>query len=77
VLIEDTGHGTALIQELRGSGLLHAIGIRPDKDKVTRMSAQSAKIEAKQLLLPSKACVYRKPKPGRGGDEVRQGLRVS
>ena len=29
VLIEDTGHGTALIQELRGSGLLHAIGIRP------------------------------------------------
>ena len=55
VLIEDTGHGTALIQELRGSGLLHAIGIHPDKDKVTRMSAQSAKIEAKQLLLPSKA----------------------
>jgi predicted phage terminase large subunit-like protein len=55
VLIEDTGHGTALIQELRGSGLLHAIGIRPDKDKVTRMSAQSAKIEAGQLLLPSKA----------------------
>ena len=55
MLIEDTGHGTAVIQELRGSGLLHAIGIQPDKDKVTRMSAQSAKIEAKQLLLPPKA----------------------
>jgi predicted phage terminase large subunit-like protein len=55
VLIEDTGHGTALIQELRGNGLLHAIGIRPDKDKVTRMSAQSAKIEAGQLRLPTKA----------------------
>jgi predicted phage terminase large subunit-like protein len=55
VLIEDTGHGTALSQELRGSGLLHAISIRPDKDKVTRMSAQSAKIEAGQLLLPSTA----------------------
>ena len=54
VLIEDTGHGTALIQDLRGSGL-HAIGIRPDKDKITRMSAQSAKIEAGQLLLPTKA----------------------
>ena len=54
VLIEDTGHGTALIQDLRASGL-HAIGIRPDKDKITRMSAQSAKIEAGQLLLPTKA----------------------
>ena len=55
VLIEDTGHGTALIQELRGNGALHAIGIRPDKDKITRLSAQSAKIEAGQLLLPTKA----------------------
>jgi predicted phage terminase large subunit-like protein len=54
VLIEDAGHGTALIQDLRGSGL-HAIGIRSDKDKITRMSAQSAKIEAGQLLLPTKA----------------------
>jgi predicted phage terminase large subunit-like protein len=34
---------------------LHAIGIRPEKDKITRLSAQSAKIEAGQLLLPIKA----------------------
>jgi predicted phage terminase large subunit-like protein len=54
VLIEDTGHGTALIQDLRGSGL-HAIGRRPEKDKITRMSAQSAKIEGGQLLLPTRA----------------------
>jgi predicted phage terminase large subunit-like protein len=54
VLIEDAGHGTALIQDLRGSDL-HAIPIRPDKDKITRLSAQSAKIEAGQLLLPAKA----------------------
>jgi predicted phage terminase large subunit-like protein len=55
VLVEDTGHGTALIQELRDSGSLHAIGIRPEADKITRMSAQSAKIEAGQLFLPVKA----------------------
>jgi predicted phage terminase large subunit-like protein len=54
VLIGDMGHGTALIQDLRGSGL-HAIGRRPEKDKITRMSAQSAKIEAGQLLLPTRA----------------------
>jgi predicted phage terminase large subunit-like protein len=54
VLIEDTGHGTALIQDLRVNGL-HAIGRRPEKDKITRMSAQSAKIEAGQLLLPTRA----------------------
>ena len=34
---------------------MHAIGLRPDKDKITRLSAQSAKIEAGQLLLPTKA----------------------
>src|SRR5262249_3028829 len=51
-LIEDTGHGTALIQDLRGSRL-HAVGRRPEKDKITRISAQSAKIEAGQLLLPA------------------------
>jgi predicted phage terminase large subunit-like protein len=55
VLIEDAGHGTALIQDLSASGALHPIRIRPDKDKITRLSAPSAKIEAGQLLLPAKA----------------------
>ena len=55
VLIEDTGHGTAPLQEWCSSKTLHAIGIRPEKDKQTRLSAQSAKIEAGQLLLPTKA----------------------
>jgi predicted phage terminase large subunit-like protein len=54
VLMEDTGHGTALVQDLKASGL-HAIPIRPDKDKVTRMSAQSAKLESGQCLLPAQA----------------------
>jgi len=55
VLIEDTGHGTAVIQELRDGGALDTIGIRPEADKITRMSAQSAKIEAGRLFLPTKA----------------------
>jgi predicted phage terminase large subunit-like protein len=54
VLMEDTGHGTALVQDLKTNGL-HAIPIRPDKDKVTRMSAQSAKLESGQCLLPANA----------------------
>ena len=54
VLMEDTGHGTALVQDLKASGL-HAIPIRPDKDKVTRMNAQSAKLESGQCLLPAQA----------------------
>src|SRR5262249_56512914 len=53
--IEDTGHGTALIQELRDSSVLDTIPIRPEADKITRMSAQSAKIEAGRLFLPAKA----------------------
>jgi predicted phage terminase large subunit-like protein len=40
---------------LRSSNALHAIGIRPEKDKETRLSAQSAKIEAGQLLLATNA----------------------
>lgn len=55
VLIEDKGSGTNLIQDLRREGSLHAIAIIPEGDKVTRMSTQSAKIEAGQVLLPETA----------------------
>ena len=54
LLIEDTGSGTSLIQELRRGGL-RLIPIKPEHDKITRMSAQSAKIEAGQVWLPEKA----------------------
>ncbi len=54
LLIEDTGSGTSLIQELRRAGL-RLIPIKPEHDKITRMSAQSAKIEAGQVWLPEKA----------------------
>ena len=55
VLIEDSSHGTALIQQLRREGSLMPISIKPKGDKIMRMSAQSAKIEAGALLLPESA----------------------
>ena len=54
VLVEDTGAGTVLVQELRGkvSGI---IGIIPQGDKATRMMAASAKFESGEALLPARA----------------------
>ena len=55
VLIEDKGSGTNLIQDLRQDGTYRPIPIMPEGDKVTRMSAQSAKIEAGYVVLPERA----------------------
>ena len=52
VLIEDAGHGTPLIQDLRKGEKVRPISIKPKGDKITRMSAESAKIEAGQVWLP-------------------------
>lgn len=54
VLIEDTGSGTALVQELQTqvSGI---IGVKPEADKVSRMAVASAKIEAGQVRFPQYA----------------------
>lgn len=54
ILIEDAGSGTGLIQELYGYDI-PAVAIRPEGDKVMRMSAQSAKIEAGAVHLPRHA----------------------
>jgi predicted phage terminase large subunit-like protein len=54
ILIEDAGSGTSLIQDLKDRSI-SAIAIRPEGDKVVRMSAQSAKIEAGEVLLPKHA----------------------
>jgi predicted phage terminase large subunit-like protein len=54
VLIEDTGVGTALIVELQNEGL-PAIAVKPERDKLTRMSIQSAKFEGGQVFLPNQA----------------------
>ena len=55
VLIEDAGHGTPLIQDLRSGGKVRPISIKPEGDKITRMSAESARIEAGQVWLPHSA----------------------
>ena len=54
VLIEDKGSGTSLIQDLKTEGL-RCIAIEPEGDKVTRMSAVSARIEAGYVHLPEQA----------------------
>ena len=56
VLIEDKGSGTLLDQELRRtSGAPRPIPILPAGDKITRMAANSAKIEVGHVNLPERA----------------------
>ena len=55
ILIEDVGSGTALIQDLRSTTSLHPIAIKPWADKVIRMSAETAQIEAGQVFIPEEA----------------------
>jgi predicted phage terminase large subunit-like protein len=54
VLVEETGTAIGLLQELKYhvSGL---IGIKPERDKQTRMSVASAKFEAGQVQFPERA----------------------
>lgn len=55
VLIEDQASGTALIQYLRERTKLSVFGVRPDKDKVTRMDIETPAIEAGNVHLPQEA----------------------
>ena len=54
IYVEDTGVGTGLIGEMKAAGLT-VIAIRPERDKKTRMSIQSAKFESGLVLLPKQA----------------------
>ncbi len=54
LLIEKKGSGLSLIQDLYRENI-HAIGVDPDGDKILRMSAQTAPIEAGAVHLPSNA----------------------
>jgi predicted phage terminase large subunit-like protein len=54
ILVEDAGTGSALVQELRQVGR-SAIGVRPEGDKIARMSVESAKFEAGLVYLPERA----------------------
>jgi len=58
VLIEDKGSGTSLIQDIsreNTTGIPNPISVLPEGDKITRMNAQSAKIEAGQVYLLKQA----------------------
>jgi len=54
VLVEDAGAGTSLVQELLGDvdGIL---AVKPDRDKITRMSVVSAKFQSGLVFLPERA----------------------
>ena len=54
ILVEDAGTGPALVQELHRQGM-PVILRRPQSDKLSRMWAQSAQIEAGRLFLPETA----------------------
>jgi predicted phage terminase large subunit-like protein len=55
VLIEQAGNGAPLIQHLWHESKLRPIAIRPERDKLVRLEAQSAVIEAGYVLLPERA----------------------
>jgi predicted phage terminase large subunit-like protein len=50
LLIEDKGSGMSLIQYLRQAGI-RAIKVNPEKEKILRMNAHTAKIEAGYVHL--------------------------
>ena len=54
LVIEKKGSGLSLIQDLRRDDI-HAIGITPEGDKIMRMAAQTAVIEAGAVHLPTQA----------------------
>jgi predicted phage terminase large subunit-like protein len=55
ILIEDCGVGTALIPELKKAIHCSVIAVKPEHDKKTRMSIESAKFEAAQVYFPERA----------------------
>ena len=55
ILIEDCGVGTALIPELKKAIQCSVIAVKPERDKKTRMSVESAKFEAGQVYFPERA----------------------
>jgi predicted phage terminase large subunit-like protein len=54
VLVEDTGAGIGLVQELQNY-VPGIVAVKPEGDKASRMAIASAKFEAGQVLLPEQA----------------------
>ncbi len=55
ILIEDKASGQSLIQDLKAETRLPVIAVRPESDKLTRMSTVSPAIEAGRVFLPEAA----------------------
>jgi predicted phage terminase large subunit-like protein len=55
ILVEDKSSGIALLQELKRDGVYSMKAVKPDKDKVIRMRAQTALMENGQVYLPKEA----------------------
>ena len=57
IIVEDKGTGTSLIQQLRSEshGIPYPTAFLPKDDKITRLHAQSARIEAGHVWLPERA----------------------
>jgi predicted phage terminase large subunit-like protein len=58
IIVENKGSGIALLDDLRqanGRQLPPLIAFDPEKDKITRMATQAAKIEAGWVILPQTA----------------------
>jgi predicted phage terminase large subunit-like protein len=53
LLVEDKGSGMSLIQDLKQEHI-HAIAVQPKEDKVIRMNAQTARIEAGSVFVPQR-----------------------
>lgn len=69
-IVEDKGSGTSVISDIRHgayANIAKPIAYTPVADKISRMMAQSAKIEARQVHLPRRA-----PWLGAFHDEVLQ-----
>ena len=54
ILVEDSAVGSALTSELNAAGF-SAVAIRPQGDKLSRLSIESAKVESGHLYLPRQA----------------------
>jgi len=54
-LIENTELGRAIAQDLHHTGEMRALLRRPERDKETRLLAQAARFEARQVHLPRQA----------------------
>jgi predicted phage terminase large subunit-like protein len=55
LVVENKGSGMSLIQDLQREYQIRAVSIDPSADKIMRLTAQTAKIEAGHVFLPRSA----------------------